>query len=123
MCNADSDAVASKMESGFSTPFDTEMLPRIPVPRSPKERTCAWLNSTHLPRRTGPSPAQHIDEFAAKTVTIVPLKLRERNGWKEMVVARCLDVASPVSLRSVHTSRSAHPGFILRWMIHEFTVT
>ena len=85
ICDADSDAVASKMESGFSTPFDTETLPRIPVPRSSKERTCAWLNSTHLPRRTGPSPARHIDEFQGKPLQLSPktprAKRMERDGY------------------------------------------
>ena len=51
--------MATKLEHGLLTPFDTSTLPNIPVPKSPNERTCAWLNSTHIPRPPGHPDESH----------------------------------------------------------------
>ena len=71
--HVDSDDVAAKMESGSDllTPFDTTTLPTIPMPKLPKERTCAWLNSTHLPRRWFRT-LEHPDKAQGRTLPYSP---------------------------------------------------
>ena len=80
--SVDSDTVSSKMESGFSTPFDTRTLPVMPVPSLPKERTCAWLNSTHLPRHTGHF-AKHPDDLQGRPLPFSPPTPRARQMARE----------------------------------------
>jgi len=70
----DFDVVASKLEHALLTPFDTTTLPNIPVPSCPNERTCAWLNSTHLPRRSG--WLEHADESHGIQAPLSPPTLR-----------------------------------------------
>ena len=65
----DFDVVATKLESALLTPFDTTTLPNIPVPKFPNERTCAWLNSTHLRRR---GLSEHPDESHGTPVPLSP---------------------------------------------------
>jgi len=80
--SVDYDTVASKMESGLSTPFDTRTLPRMPVPSLPKERTCTWLNSTHLPRQTG-AFAEHPDGSQGRPLPLSPPTPRAKQMAKE----------------------------------------
>jgi hypothetical protein len=68
----DFDAVATKLEFGLLTPFDTSTLPSIPVPKFPKERTCAWLNSTHLRRRGLSGMSEHPDESHGTPAPLSP---------------------------------------------------
>jgi hypothetical protein len=82
VCFVDPDIVAAKMESGLLTPFDTGTLPSIPVPKSPKERTCAWLNSTHLSRRP-PRMPMHPDELRGKPLPYSPPTLRAQQMEEE----------------------------------------
>jgi hypothetical protein len=67
----DPDVVAAKMDFGLLTPFDTATLPSIPLPKDPKERTCAWLNSTHLARRSLQAPL-HPDELQGQPLPYSP---------------------------------------------------
>jgi hypothetical protein len=100
-----------KLGSTLLTPFDTSTLPSIPVPKLPNERTCAWLNSTHLPRRSE-MPA-HPDELQGIRAPLSPPTWRAEQMERDSFLPITRNFVSFFDCTPEHPERA--PWYYSRW--------